>query len=170
MGNSYNRQEAVHYALMYGINPNPDFRFFKLIDNIGGDCTNFISQCLLAGGAPMEFKANQSWWYKANGKNSTNDDTCSLSWSVAHSLYWCLKSRGKFNMPGLKGEEVYDVKLLELGDLIQLEDSRHVFFHSAIVTDISYGIPLVTQHTFNAVNRSYNELYKGKKHFIKIFI
>lgn len=167
---SYNRQKAVQYALTYGIKPNSDFRFFKLIGNNGGDCTNFISQCLFAGGASMEYRLNQPWWYKKNDAYNTNYDTCSISWSVAHSLYWFLKVRGKFNTNGLRGIEVYDVNLLEPGDLIQVEDQNHIIFHSAIVTAISFGVPFVTQHTANAVNKNYNQMYRGKKHFIKIFI
>jgi hypothetical protein len=50
--NNYNHREAVQYALRYGMNPNPSYRFMGVYQTVGGDCSNFISQCLRAGGAP----------------------------------------------------------------------------------------------------------------------
>ena len=81
---SYDRKKAVQYALRYGLNPNPAYRLFEAG---GGDCTNFISQCLHAGKAPMDWSSKYPWWYTA--------EKWSFSWSVAHSLYWCIKNKGK---------------------------------------------------------------------------
>ena len=46
----YNREKAIEYAHRWAFFRNPNFTNF---DEMGGDCTNFVSQCLLAGGAMM---------------------------------------------------------------------------------------------------------------------
>lgn len=43
----YNRGKAVAYALEWAMSRNPAYLDFE---ELGGDCTNFASQCLLAGG------------------------------------------------------------------------------------------------------------------------
>lgn len=46
--NSYQRVYAVNYAASYVENSNPYYPFY-----VYGDCTNFVSQCIYAGGMPM---------------------------------------------------------------------------------------------------------------------
>jgi hypothetical protein len=46
----YNRYSAVSYARNYGHTPN---KYFHNYGGDGGDCTNFVSQALWAGGWPM---------------------------------------------------------------------------------------------------------------------
>ena len=46
----YNREAALEYAKEWAFSRNPQFYDFE---NIGGDCTNFASQVLLAGGASV---------------------------------------------------------------------------------------------------------------------
>lgn len=169
--NKYLRFEAVSYALTYALNPNPKYRYFELIDDNGGDCTNFTSQCLFAGGAKMNYGNNWSWWY--NNKNTSNvmDDTWSISWAVAHSLYYYLKNNEEVNSPYVKGLEVTNERELELGDLIFYENNNKKIFHSAIVTSFLNGFPLVSQHTPNASNIYYQNSWKAKKyHYVKIVI
>lgn len=46
----YDRISAVNYAKKWALSRNPKFYDF---DPIGGDCTNFISQCIYAGAKVM---------------------------------------------------------------------------------------------------------------------
>lgn len=55
----YNATNAVAYAHKYATYPNTQYRNF---DSNGGDCTNFTSQCVLAGGIP----ASSSWYAYSN--------------------------------------------------------------------------------------------------------
>lgn len=168
----YSRMGAVEYAKQYALNPNISFRYFKSHEDGGGDCTNFISQCLLAGGATMNFNLQPVWWYK-KGMNSLFD-TWSTSWSVAHSFYWMLKVRGKINYPGLKGFEIENLDDLDLGDVIQYENISGRIYHSAIVTSFTFnsGIkePLISQHSVNSVNIYYKKKEAIRLHLIKIVI
>ena len=56
----YNRRAAVAYAHKWAYSRNPAFYDFS---EIGGDCTNFASQCLYAGTGIMNFTPEFGWYY-----------------------------------------------------------------------------------------------------------
>ncbi|WP_088549372.1 amidase domain-containing protein [Paenibacillus aquistagni] len=141
---NYRRDKAVEYAEQWWNEPNPRFEIFEL------DCTNYVSQCLFAGGAPMDYtgRRESGWWYrgKVNGKESW-----SYSWSVANSLeHFLLSSKA-----GLRAELVNHPNELKLGDVIQYDwDGDGNYQHSTIVTAFDlYGMPLVNAHTTNSRHR-----------------
>lgn len=172
--NNYSRSAAVKYAVSYAVKPNPLYRYFAVHRDGGGDCSNFVSQCLNAGGAPMVYGKFLPWWYSTNGTYIPSKHTWSLSWSVANSLYWFLRSRGTSNSKGLRGIEIQNIEGLEPGDIIQYENSSGTIYHSAIVTAFTYekGIrePLISQHSFNALNISYIKPKAKKMHLMKIIV
>ena len=138
-----------------------------LMEN-GGDCTNFVSQCLRAGGAPMDYNNSRPWWYDVRGKSS-------ICWAVANSLFWYLKTNQSLNRNFIKGLEVEDRNELEIGDLIFYENYGKVIFHAAIITSFieEYGIiePRISQHSYNQLNETYKKSYDYKKaHFLKIIL
>ncbi|THE10694.1 hypothetical protein E1I69_17735 [Bacillus timonensis] len=132
----YNRLAAVQYAERWWNDYNPKYK--KFTDN----CTNFISQCLHAGGAPMYGYPNRSkgWWMQNNN--------WSYSWTVANSLRWYLTGSRR----GLQAKEVSSPKKLLLGDIICYDfegDGR--FNHNTIVVAKDYeGYPLVNAQTQNS--------------------
>ncbi|MCP3741706.1 amidase domain-containing protein [Rossellomorea sp. BNER] len=138
----YDRRKAVQYAEYWWNSYNPAYKSFEV------DCTNFISQCLHAGGAPMRGHPNRGkgWWMRNNN--------WSYSWSVANSLRWHLPSSNV----GLRGVEVQYPQQLQLGDVICYDfegDGR--FDHNTIVTaKDAYGMPLVNAHTTNSRMRYWN--------------
>ncbi|HCJ58387.1 MAG TPA: methylase [Clostridiaceae bacterium] len=167
--NRYNRARAVNYAKTFALSPNPGFKYFQIYETLGGDCTNFISQCLLAGGAPMTYTTEYAWWYNKSGTYDTNDDRWSVPWAVAHSLYWTLKVNNNSNIDAAKGLEVGSAAMLELGDLIFFEDDNGVIFHSTIVTGYSPIDTLISQHTYEALNIPYIRSWEAKRyHYLKI--
>lgn len=136
---SYDRRAAVQYAERWWNSYNPAFESFS------DDCTNFVSQCLYAGGAPMWGAPirERGWWYE--------DNNWSFSWSVAHSLRWYLSGSTK----GLTGKEVERVEQLLPGDVICYDfqgDGR--WDHTTIVVaKDADGMPLVNAHTDNSRHR-----------------
>lgn len=132
----YDRRKAIQYAERWWNDYNPAYQKFT------DDCTNYISQCLRAGGAPMRGFSNRSsgWWY--------DGESWSYSWSVAHSFRWYLGT----SKVGLRATEVQDPRELQLGDIICYDfegDGR--FNHSTIITaKDAYGMPLVNAHTSNS--------------------
>lgn len=134
----YNRQAAVDYANRWWNRFNPAFPKFD------DDCTNFISQCLLAGGAPMTGAPNRAkgWWLKGG--------TWSYSWTTSNALRWYVETSKK----GLVGKRVSSVSELRLGDLIFIDfDGDGRINHSLIITSIVKGVPYVNAHTTNSYHR-----------------
>ncbi|MCA0969785.1 amidase domain-containing protein [Halobacillus litoralis] len=136
---SYNRREAVRYADRWWDSYNPAYRHFEV------DCTNYISQCLRAGGAPMWGQPNRSkgWWYGSGN--------WSYSWAVAHALRWYLSGSRK----GLTATEVSSADQLSLGDVIcyDFEGDGRFNHNTIVVKKDANGMPLVNAHTSNSRHR-----------------
>lgn len=136
---TYNRREAVRYADRWWDSYNPAYKHFDV------DCTNYVSQCLRAGGAPTWGIPNRTrgWWY---GRG-----TWSYSWSVAHALRWYLGGARQ----GLTATEVSSADQLSPGDVICYDfqgDGR--FDHNTfVVKKDANGMPLVNAHTYNSRHR-----------------
>ena len=73
----YDRQRAAAYAVRWAMGRNPAYYDFT---KIGGDCTNFVSQCLFAGSGIMNFTPVTGWFYR-----SADDRTA--SWTGVEYLY-----------------------------------------------------------------------------------
>jgi len=139
---AYDREAARAYAERHWNDPDPAFIHFDV------DCTNYVSQCLYAGGAPMNYTGvrESGWWYRGR---SGGRELWSYSWSVAHALHWYL-SAGRRD--GLAAETVPSASELTIGDVICYDfDGDGRFEHSAIVTGADgAGMPLVNAHTTNS--------------------
>ena len=62
----YNRRSAVEYAHTWAYGRNPAYYDYQ---RLGGDCTNFASQCLYAGAPVMNWRPETGWYYQnANRK------------------------------------------------------------------------------------------------------
>ncbi|MHA0858142.1 amidase domain-containing protein [Paenibacillus sp. CMAA1364] len=140
----YIREAAVAYADRWWDSENPEFIAFAV------NCTNYISQCLFAGGAPINYTGNRAtgWWYKGY---SGGKEWWSYSWAVANSLSNLLTSSNS----GLRAEVVDRAEKLMLGDIIIYDwDGDGTYQHSTIVTAFDAGgMPLVNAHTINSKHR-----------------
>jgi len=136
----YNRIEAVRYAELWWNDYNPKFHRFE------DDCTNYVSQCLYAGGIPMEFSYSRSkgWWYRG-GENGW-----SYSWTVANSFKHYLETGGHIRV-----QKVERPENLTIGDVICYDfDGDGKWQHNTIVVrKDGQGMPLVNAHTTNSRNR-----------------
>lgn len=134
----YNRTAAVSYARKWALDRNPAYYNF---DKIGGDCTNFTSQCLFAGAQVMNYTPVMGWFYR-----SSYDRT--PSWTGVEYLYNFLvnnKSVGPY-------AHVVSQDEVMPGDIVQLGTASGDFYHSPIITAVSPEI-LVAAHTFDALDR-----------------
>ena len=141
----YDREKAVYYAKTWAFNRNPNYYDFSLL---GGDCTNFLSQCLYFGSNQMNFTRNVGWYYK-----SINDRT--PSWTGVNFFYdFIMGNKNKIgNGLGPFGELV-DISDVEVGDFIQLGNSEKGFYHGVIVTSFDEKTPLTSSHSFDSFNRN----------------
>lgn len=102
----YDRQAAVAYARRWALGRNPAYYDFE---NLGGDCTNFASQCLYAGAAVMNYTPTMGWYYRSVGDRAP-------AWSGVEYLYNFLinnRSVGPY-------ARVVEQQEVQPGDLVQL--------------------------------------------------
>lgn len=150
----YDRQSAIFYARKWAFGRNPQYLDFS---SLGGDCTNFVSQCLYAGSKIMNYMPVFGWFYR-----SGNDRT--PSWTGVEYLYRFLITNGA---EGPFAEETNNDKV-EIGDIIQLGRETGDFYHSCIITGFRNGEPLVSAHTFNAYQRPLRTYTYEKIRFLHI--
>ncbi len=137
----YNRQKIYEYAEIWAYSRNPVYYNF---DNVGGDCTNFVSQCIYAGCRQMNYNKQNGWYYiNANNK--------SPSWTGVEFLYnFLISNRGV----GPKGEDT-TIDKLEIGDVIQLSFDGIRFSHGLVVVQNGKSVEetLIAAHTFDTFRR-----------------
>lgn len=131
----YNRAAAVEYAKKWALKRNPSYFDF---DGLGGDCTNFASQCLYAGSGVMNYTKDIGWYY-------INSNNRAAAWSGAQYFYNFMTSNNSVGPTAVST----DINHLELGDFIQLHDG-YEFYHTLIVTGFSGNEPLISAHTRDA--------------------
>ncbi len=143
----YDRARAVEYARRWALDRNPLFADFS---GFGGNCTNFVSQCLLAGGGVMNFTPTYGWYY-------ISEDSRSPSWSGVDELYDFLTGKPEFAREnggtGPFASEVRSNRLVEVGDIIQLSNESGLFYHSLIISEIVQNDVLVCAHSIDSLDR-----------------
>lgn len=141
---NYNRAAAVLYAHRWAYGRNPRFYDYE---NLGGDCTNFASQCIYAGSGVMNFTPTFGWYY-------IDADQKAPAWTGVPYLYNFLTRQG--TSIGPLGEPC-TLEELRPGDLIQLSFKGETFQHSPIVVSVGRNPApeniLIAAHSYDADNR-----------------
>lgn len=122
---TYNRKAAAQYALRWAYLYNPEWPNHTGNSHHHGDCTNFVSQCLHAGGWRMDgstsWLGKQGWYVDGNG--------ASHAWAGAQPFANYLKSSGRARRC-TRAE-------LDVGDVISLLVKGSVF-HNVIVSRVDW--------------------------------
>ena len=142
----YNRQFAVAYARKWALSRNPIFPDFT---GIGGNCTNFISQCLLAGSSVMDFTPTFGWYFRSL-------DDRSPSWSGVEQLFDFLTGNGDFEQLEAQGPFAMVAssrEQIEIGDVVQLARPSGDFYHTLMISEITDDDILVCANSDNALDR-----------------
>ena len=162
----YNREAAVEYARTWALYRNPKYKDY---DPWGGDCTNYISQCIHAGSIPFDNQGKDvmgKWyWY--------SDSSRTPSWTSADAFRRYILNNNNQNTDN---HGIYAVRAeyneLEIGDIIQLV-YQGVSYHTMIVTEVilddrNYLLDyLICQHTPDLLDYPLSEKV-GERLYIKI--
>lgn len=135
---AYDREAAVQYARTWALGRNPRYYNFE---KIGGDCTNFASQCLYAGAGVMNFTPVTGWYYRSV-------DDRAAAWTGVEYLHRFLtgnRSVGPY-------AKIVPQREVMPGDIVQLGTRSGQFYHSPIITATGPEI-LVAAHTYDALDR-----------------
>ena len=159
----YDRKKAIEYAFEWWNKRNPNFYNF---DTIGGDCTNFVSQCLFYGGIEMNF-SYLGWYY--NNLNSR-----SPSWAGVNEFYSFATTN--FSNWGVRAKQV-NIQKTEPGDVVQImQVGETQFHHTLLITKIDakdekqkdYNNIFLTGHTHDVLNVPINHFAIKEIRFLKI--
>lgn len=149
----YNRDAAVAYARRWAMSRNPAYYDFE---NIGGDCTNYASQCIYAGARVMNFTPVTGWYYRSVGNRAA-------AWTGVEYLYRFLTNNRSV------GPYAHEVSPQEIrpGDIVQLGRGTGDFYHSPVVTAVTPEI-LVSAHTYDALDRPLSSYTYATARFLHI--
>ncbi len=149
----YDRNAAVAYARRWALSRNPAYYDFQ---NIGGDCTNFASQCIFAGAGVMNYTPTMGWYYR-----SINDRA--PAWSGVQYLHNFLVNNRTVGPYG----SVVPQEKAQPGDIVQLGTREGNFYHSPVIIAVKPQI-LVAAHTFDAIDRPLSSYSYDTARFIHI--
>jgi len=135
---NYNRDKSTEYAHQWAHGRNPAYYDFS---GMGGDCTNFISQCLYAGCGVMNHARDVGWYYTSPGNRAA-------AWSGVPYLHRFLTTN---KQAGPYAAEL-PIKNAQPGDIIQLSFDGINFGHSLFIVNI-YPEILIATHSDDSDNR-----------------
>jgi hypothetical protein len=130
---NYDYEAMITYAYRHWSTYNTDYRTYG---GQGGDCTNFISQIMIAGGwetagaYPVSDRTHPSnWWYNSLGTFATT-----YTWAAAHN--WMQFARTHSG----RVAALSHVRDMAIADVLQVDtDSDGNISHSMFVTDVGLG-------------------------------
>lgn len=141
---TYNKIAAANYALAYAtVSNSNNYRTY------GNDCTNFVSQCLKAGGwieagGVFSRTSNSSWFY------GSYESSTSYTWAGAENHYWFHQSTGRSTL----ATSVYN---MSLGDVLQADfgpTPDNNINHTVIISkEDASGNDFVSYHSSNTLNK-----------------
>jgi cell wall-associated NlpC family hydrolase len=157
----YSKKSAVTWALAHVNGTNNSF---------ADDCADFVSRALQAGGYPFSYvpsvvvtnSTNDKYWYYFTVKYGRH---YSHSWSVAHDL--------AVHLVDMKSTRILNPKNAQPGDVIFANWNGSNFSgisHVGIITGMSKGVPLITQHTPSQKNISLNYWLKHGGRDVHVWI
>lgn len=150
----YRRERAVTYAGKYAFSQNPVFSDFE---ELGGNCTNFVSQCVYAGSCRMNYTSTFGWYYISLNERSP-------SWSGVEYFYNFMTKNtgvGPFGRDATADE-------VEIGDVVQLAKEDGDFYHTLLVVGFDGEEILVSAQSVDAFQRPLSEYDYAISRFIKI--
>ena len=150
---SYDRAAAVAYARRWALDRNPAYYDFE---QIGGDCTNFVSQCLFAGAGVMNYTRDVGWYYRSLSDRAA-------AWSGVEYLYRFLVS----NKTAGPAACVVSQGKAQRGDVVQLGREDGTFYHTLLLTEVSPRL-LVCGHSYDASDRPLASYAASRIRFLHI--
>ncbi len=148
----YHRMRAVEYARTWALSRNPLFIDFT---GIGGNCTNFVSQCVLAGSCVMNYTPDFGWYYISAEERAP-------AWSSVEYFFDFMTEVPRFaarNEGVGPYARVVERALAEAGDVIQYATATGDWYHTVIISEIREDEILVCAQSDDALDRplsSYN--------------
>ena len=157
----YDRERAVQYALRWALDRNPLFVDFT---GIGGNCTNFVSQAILAGSCTMNYTPDFGWYY-------INANERAPAWSGVEAFYDFITGAPVFlQANGGVGPYAMEVprESVQLGDVVQYANREEDWYHTVMITGRDGEELLVSAQSDDARNRPISTYNFAKARYLHI--
>lgn len=144
-GTTYKYAAMATYAEKYWKNYNTAYRRYS---SVGGDCTNFVSQSLFAGGWKQVTSSREdygTWYSKTSGESDT--------WIGVNEWSW-------FTQTAKRTTALANAYQMDVGDLLQMDFDRDGSKDHSMMTTYrsSSGVPYLTYHDTDTYRRSLSSL------------
>ena len=171
----YNRKKAAEYADKYWFNYNIKY---KDCNGIGGDCTNYVSQCIgdKEEGGGIAFDRT---WFCVYPKHGRAEGSRAFVNTDAFKGYLVYSGRGRVIKRGdfdevtkpTNDSPIGAAGKLQVGDLICYEVKGQIDHFSIITAIDSKGYPMINSHTVERYHVPFDLGWQGpriKFHLIRI--
>ena len=149
----YNRTKAIEYARKWALRRNPAYYNFQML---GGDCTNFASQCIFAGAGVMNDTPDTGWYYISASNRAP-------AWTSVEYLHrFLVNNRGAGPFAAEVGE-----RDAQPGDIVQLAGSDLDWYHTLVIVSTQPEIR-VAAHTYDVLDKRLADYHYGFARFLHI--
>jgi len=135
--NPYDAKSAINYAMIW-VNSKYVIRNtdeFGVYDQYDGNCNNYISQCLHAGGIPMDYfgdTCTQWKWYDDGINLDETNSGRSPAWAGVDEFYTYSSQNTGYGLAAIVDDNVFSGSA---GDILQYGFDNN-WHHSVIITDV----------------------------------
>lgn len=150
----YRRLEALDYAKKWAFGRNPAYLDFE---KLGGDCTNYVSQCIYAGSGVMNPTKIYGWYYYSSSNRTA-------SWTGVQYLYQFLTNNQGAG-PYAEETEAFHA---EPGDIVQLGRADGQFYHSPIIVEVTPEEIFVAAHSYDVYRKPLSSYVYAQARFLHI--
>lgn len=164
----YDREQAGSYALKYALTRNGEYGDFE------SNCANFVSQCIHAGGVPMDDASPYQWKFFSD----VHDEESAKNGYTASWVYIPMFADYMRNGDIVTGEDLW-VYFAQPGDVIfmlssedkDISESPHVVIVSQCVTDSEGNLQevLYCSNTNDQLNLPLSSTAAPSKKLLKIY-
>ena len=148
----------MDYAHKWAMGRNPKYYDYE---KLGGDCTNFVSQCVYAGSGVMNYQSTLGWYYAGANNHSP-------SWTGVGFFYDYLTRKTGIGPVG----RIVDIQDVEVGDVSQFSSHSPKFTHSQIIVSVGKGKGLdsilIAAHSVDSLDRALSTYPAREIRFIHI--
>jgi hypothetical protein len=151
---AYDRAKVLAYAEKWAFGRNPRYLSFS---GLGGDCTNFVSQCVYAGCGVMNYTRDTGWYY-------INADRRAPAWTGVgffHDFMTTNKGAGPY-------AEAVNRNYALPADVLQLGSLAGEYYHTLVIVAITQGEIYVAAHTNDAYMRPLSTYIYEQLRFLHI--
>lgn len=157
----YDRQRALEYAERWALSRNPLFYNFT---GVGGDCTNFVSQCVLAGCCVMNGTKDFGWYYRSEEDRAPAWTGVPFFWDF---FVGAPAFRAENGGVGPFGSQV-SREAVERADVVQLGRENGEYYHTLFVVERTAREIFVAAHSNDVYGRPLSSYPAQRVRFLHI--